>query len=1145
MVPTDHEDDSENSRAEHALRASEAKYRSLFDSIDDGFCIVEVLYDKNMQPVDHRILEANPAFKEHTNLEPFVGEVASEQLPQIKEESWHEIYARVVASGRTTRFEQYSPTFNRWFEVAVSRVGDESLHQVAVLFRDISERKRAEEALQLHHSWLTMAMRAMNAGWGSWNLLTGETQWSEEAKRIIGFQGDEEARTAEGWLKRIHPEDRPRLEAHSAQAAAEHKEFNLEYRIVRDGGFERWLLGTGAILYDESGTAYLITGLIIDITERKQAEAALRESEDRYRTLLNSIDQGFARFEMLYEQGVPVDYRFLEVNRTFEHHTGLHGAVGKTARELVPDLEPHWFALYGQVVASGKTARFEQGSLAMGRLFEVEAVRVGLPEHHEVAVVFTDVTERRRSATELAAAAARDQFRIQLADALRPLSEAAAIEGEATRVLGEHLHASRVAYFEVQGEDYVAERYYSVGVHSPSGRFASSSFGTKQLATYRAGRTVVDPDVVANPDLSPAEQETYAAFQIGAHVGVPLLKDGRFVAGLIVHQTAPHAWTADEVALVEETAERTWDAVERARAETALRKSEERLGFLLTLSDSLRPLADPKEIHLIACRLLGTYLGVNRVFAADIEGDEFILQPGYDHGVPPFLGRGQVTDFGAVVFDAYRRGEIVAVSDIATDERFSAQERTTLQNAQIAAFAGVMRMTEGRLVGAFGLHSATPRVWTTAELTLLEEVARRVWAMTDYARLAQALRESEGHFRLMADTVPQIVWIADADGRMAFFNKQWSIYTGLAYEPTTAADAAAHFMHPDDGERVLAAFDEARRTGNTFAVEHRIRSAAGEDRWFLVRAEPYRDKQTGAIVQWFGASIDIHDRKQAEARLEQLYEQEQAARAEAEEASRLKDEFLATVSHELRTPLTAFLGYAQLLGRRTHDAAYVARTVEKMVQSAQAQAALTDDLLDVSRIVSGKLGIALQPTELRDVIHAALDTVRPTAEAKGIQIEVALNPSASAVLGDANRLQQVVWNLLANAAKFTPPGGRIAVQLAPHGSNAELRVSDSGRGIDADFLPYVFDRFRQADSSSQRTYGGLGLGLAIVRHLVELHGGTVEATSAGAGQGATFTVQLPLANMRDAANGNGSAIADGAGNVQKLPLQGLRVSTLR
>jgi PAS domain S-box-containing protein len=244
---------------------------------------------------------------------------------------------------------------------------------------------------------------------------------------------------------------------------------------------------------------------------------------------------------------------------------------------------------------------------------------------------------------------------------------------------------------------------------------------------------------------------------------------------------------------------------------------------------------------------------------------------------------------------------------------------------------------------------------------------------------------------------------------------------------------------------------------------------------------------------------------------QQLYAQEQAARAQAEAASRLKDEFLATVSHELRTPLTAFLGYAQMLQTRKRDESYVARTIDKMVHSAEAQAQLIEDLLDISRIVNGTLRLNPQPIELIAVIRAALDTVRPLIEAKQLDLDLVLAPEASMMRGDASRLQQVVWNLLANAAKFTPPGGQIAVRLERADDEALLTVSDKGQGISAEFLPYVFDRFRQADSTTTRAQSGLGLGLAIVRHLVELHGGSVAAQSAGEGRGASFRVCLPLA----------------------------------
>lgn len=230
---------------------------------------------------------------------------------------------------------------------------------------------------------------------------------------------------------------------------------------------------------------------------------------------------------------------------------------------------------------------------------------------------------------------------------------------------------------------------------------------------------------------------------------------------------------------------------------------------------------------------------------------------------------------------------------------------------------------------------------------------------------------------------------------------------------------------------------------------------------------------------------------------------------ETQEANRMKDEFLATVSHELRTPLHAILGWSRLLRTANLDSAAASRALDTIERNAVAQAQLVADILDVSRIVTGKLKLDMRDVPVATVIESALDAVRPTAHAKGIELEATIADPGIAVMADAGRLQQIAWNILSNAIKFTPPGGRVSLELRHAGRHAELRVADTGTGIDPDFLPYVFDRFRQADSSTTRSHGGLGLGLAIVRHLTELHGGTVTVESEGRGRGAAFTVRLP------------------------------------
>src|SRR5262245_55518669 len=290
------------------------------------------------------------------------------------------------------------------------------------------------------------------------------------------------------------------------------------------------------------------------------------------------------------------------------------------------------------------------------------------------------------------------------------------------------------------------------------------------------------------------------------------------------------------------------------------------------------------------------------------------------------------------------------------------------------------------------------------------------------------------------------------------------------------------------------------------------------DYFFIAQSVAERIEEV--IFLGVGASISIlsQTRLSLLAKRQQLLASEQEARmtaedarCAAEDANRLKDEFLSTVSHELRTPLTAINGWAQMLRAGRLNAAQSARALETIVRNAKSQNQLINDLLDVSRIISGKMRLDVTLLKLGSVIEAAIETVRPAAEAKGIHLSALLDPAADTMSGDAERLQQVVWNLLSNAVKFAPNGGRVEVRLERAGSYVKIVVADNGQGIKPEFLPYVFERFRQEDGGTNRQQGGLGVGLAIVRHIVEQHGGTVRVASEGLGKGATFTVGLPIA----------------------------------
>jgi signal transduction histidine kinase len=320
-------------------------------------------------------------------------------------------------------------------------------------------------------------------------------------------------------------------------------------------------------------------------------------------------------------------------------------------------------------------------------------------------------------------------------------------------------------------------------------------------------------------------------------------------------------------------------------------------------------------------------------------------------------------------------------------------------------------------------------------------------------------------------------------------------------------------VHPEDRDRIARTIQLAHDpAGNgLYDVEHRLVRRDGSVRWLRIKAQTFFDGERGArhAVRTVGAVLDITDQKMAEQYRERIITHEQSLRAAAESANRLKDDFLSTLSHELRTPLTAIIGWTGLLHQ--HELApNTLRAVDTIERNARTQKRLIEDILDVSRMASGKFTFTPCTIELQPIIAAAVDSIRPAAAARNIRLESSLSCAGVSVFGDSDRLLQMASNILSNAVKFTSPGGIVQIRLCCAGSNIRFIVTDTGEGIDPDFLPHVFDRFRQGNSTMTRKHGGLGLGLAIVHHILELHGGTIRAESPGKGKGATFVVDLPV-----------------------------------
>lgn len=391
--------------------------------------------------------------------------------------------------------------------------------------------------------------------------------------------------------------------------------------------------------------------------------------------------------------------------------------------------------------------------------------------------------------------------------------------------------------------------------------------------------------------------------------------------------------------------------------------------------------------------------------------------------------------------------------------------------------------------------------------------------ITELKRAESSLRESEDRLRLGLEAAHAGTWDWDIPGDCISWSTRTFEIHGINPEDWTGRlDQYLPLIHPDDRQMATLAVGESLEKGKTYEILYRIVRPSGEIRWVSTVGKPFYDDD-GRPVRLLGASSDVTERVRLDTEREALLEGERAARAEIERASRLKDEFLATLSHELRTPLNSIMGWASLLQRDNLDLELRTEGLQSIERNARSQAQIIEDLLDMSRILAGKLRLRIQPVEITQVLEAAVESVRAVSEARHIQILVEAEPLPHSLWADSSRLHQILWNLLTNAVKFSPPGGQVTLKVhllqgqptsdSP-GSSVCFTVADRGEGIPAEFLPYAFDRFRQADASTTRRHGGLGLGLSIVKHLVELHGGEITAASEGPGKGAKFSFCLPL-----------------------------------
>ena len=546
---------------------------------------------------------------------------------------------------------------------------------------------------------------------------------------------------------------------------------------------------------------------------------------------------------------------------------------------------------------------------------------------------------------------------------------------------------------------------------------------------------------------------------------------------------------------------------------TERRQAEARLNLIAAVSEWISATDDPAELLYEASRIVGEYLHARRALFTeiDLDGDRGIVRRDYCRGVPSVAGVYRVSDYAEPTRREMISGRVVVNDDAKIDPRTAADYVKTYEPNGERSYVAIPLLRDGRWVAELWVSDDRPRHWQAQDLSVLVSIAERVWTAVEKLRVNAALRESEARMQFIGEQATVGYWYWDLANDSIHWSQVCSRLHGIPLGEQLTRERRLASLHAEDRaavERVVSAVLDGSTPGE-YEVEYRTVWADGSVHW--VQSKGSATYENGKAVRMAGIALDVTRRKTLELEREEILAVERRLRVEADEASRAKDHFLALLSHELRTPMTTIVGWASFIRSGMADAATAKKGIESIEQASYTQSRLIDDLLDVSRIVTGKMALERKLLDVTEPVRNAMQVIEPAARAASITITAALGAAPSFVVGDAMRLQQVIWNLLANAVKFTPAGGRVDVEIVQTDDDVEIHVRDNGVGIEADFLPHVFARFRQAEDGPTRRFGGLGLGLSIARHLTESHGGSVHVTSAGRDRGAEFVVRLPRA----------------------------------
>lgn len=961
----------------------------------------------------------------------------------------------------------------------------------------------------------------------------------------------------EGW-----PRESQGLLREASRSAAAGRRARFEAFAPTAKGTPKWWDVSLAPILDAAGKPEKLLCIGRDVTERKRTEDALRVGEERYRALFSSVDEGFCIDEVLFDdEGRLVEVRVLEANPVFEALTGQRDVVGRTVQELGHGEETYWLALKARVALTGEPVRFSTLHPSFGdRWYEARIFRVGGDQSRKVAVLFRNITE-----TVLAE---RERSRLvkglesQRAELARLIENAPSfiavtrgpnhvyelVNAEYQNTVGRRELLGRPAAEAIPelrdlgliermdrvyrtGEPCIAqedEAYFDPGGNGSPGRRVANLV----LQPMRDPDGSITGVLVHGVDIT-EEKRVEEALRAGEERYRALFNsiDEAFCVIEMIYDDQGRA--IDLRYLEANPAFETHMGISDVVGRTLGELTDEEVGGWCEIFDRVARTGEPVRLANLNPAVVGRWFDL---YAFRVDGDE---------------GRKVAVIFRNITETVLADRERARLARELEGQRSELKRLIEIAPAFITVLRGPNHVIEFANAQCYALAGqrdavglpiaeAAPELQGQGYLELLDRVYRTgepfvgqamavnfdregtgdltkrfinfvYQAMrdaegaingvfvhgvdvTEMVEAIEAVRESEIRFRQMAEAMPLAVWTTDPKGVPGLRNQKFLEYFGIREEDVVKKrwrDA----VHPDDLESLNNAWAQSLRDGTPYEQEIRLKRASdGEYRWQLVHALPIRDEQ-GEIVRWIGANSDIDDYKRLSEALKQ--------------ADQRKDEFLATLAHELRNPLSPIRTGLQILEMKPKEDV-VASTVEMMSRQMGHMTSLIDDLMDLARVGSGKINLRKERVELRPIVGTALERIRPTIQERRHELTVKLAAEPIYLEADPTRIGQVISNLLTNAAKYTEPGGQIEISAGREGQEAVIRVKDSGVGLEHDMLEKVFEMFSQVGSSIKDSQGGLGIGLTVVKRLVELHDGRIEAKSGGLGLGSEFVVHLPI-----------------------------------